>query len=217
MCISGFMHIDELLKIAEVYVAHHSNSEKEKSLMSASHTGLLLLAKEGDGDAFARLAEEYKPMLDSAVASYKTDLCEQDVEELYQEALLAFHRAVQSYELLYGNVSFGLYAKICVGKALVSALRQIKKNAAVVVIPLDEIEPSELTVSDPASSVIERESAAELRAFIRENLSKYENSVWWMHYSGMSLEEIAESLGSTKKSVSNALARIKRKLRTLLS
>ena len=198
-------------------MAHHSDSEKEKSLMSASHTGLLLLAKEGDGDAFARLAEEYKPMLDSAVASYKSDLCDQDIEELHQEALLAFHRAVQSYELLYGNVSFGLYAKICVSKALVSALRQLKKHGGVVVIPLDEIEPSELTVSDPASSVIEKESAAELRAFIRENLSKYENSVWWMHYSGMSIEEIAESLGSTKKSVSNALARIKRKLRSLLS
>ena len=198
-------------------MAHHSDSEKEKSLMSASHTGLFLLAKEGDGDAFARLAEEYKPMLDSAVASYKSDLCDQDIEELHQEALLAFHRAVQSYELLYGNVSFGLYAKICVSKALVSALRQLKKHGGVVVIPLDEIEPSELTVSDPASSVIEKESAAELRAFIRENLSKYENSVWWMHYSGMSIEEIAESLGSTKKSVSNALARIKRKLRSLLS
>jgi DNA-directed RNA polymerase specialized sigma24 family protein len=38
-----------------------------------------------------------------------------------------------------------------------------------------------------------------------------------MHYSGMSIDEIAESLGSTKKSVSNALARIKRKLRSLLS
>lgn len=185
--------------------------------MSASHTGLLLLAKEGDGEAFVRLAEEYKPMLDSAVAAYRDGLCDQDIEELHQEALLAFHRAVQSYELLYGNVSFGLYAKICVSKALVSALRQLKKYAGVVVIPLDEIEPSELTVSDPASSVIERESAAELRAFIRENLSKYENSVWWMHYSGMSIEEIAESLGSTKKSVSNALARIKRKLRSLLS
>lgn len=198
-------------------MTHRSDSEKEKSLTSASHTGLLLLAKEGDGDAFARLAEEYKPMLDSAVASYKSDLCDQDIEELHQEALLAFHRAVQSYELLYGNVSFGLYAKICVSKALVSALRQLKKHGGVVVIPLDEIEPSELTVSDPASSVIEKESAAELRAFIRENLSKYENSVWWMHYSGMSIEEIAESLGSTKKSVSNALARIKRKLRSLLS
>ena len=198
-------------------MAHYSDSEKEKSLMSASHTGLLLLAKEGDGDAFARLADEYKPMLDSSLAPYRADLSDQDMEDLQQEALLAFHRAVQSYELLYGNVSFGLYAKICVSKALVSALRQLKKYAGVVVIPLDEIEPSELTVSDPASSVIERESAAELRAFIRENLSKYENSVWWMHYSGMSIDEIAESLDSTKKSVSNALSRIKRKLRTLLS
>lgn len=217
MCISGFMHIDELLKIAEVYVAHHTNSEKEKSLMSASHTGLLLLAKEGDGDAFARLAEEYKPMLDASVAQYRAALSDQDVEDLHQEALLAFHRAVQSYELLYGNVSFGLYAKICVGKAIVSALRQLKKNAGVVVISLDEIEPSEFVSGNPVDSVIERENAAELRSFIRENLSKYENSVWWMHYSGMSIDEIAESLGSTKKSVSNALARIKRKLRSLLS
>lgn len=198
-------------------MSHRSDSEKEKSLMSASHTGLLLLAKEGDGDAFARLVNEYKPMLDTSVAPYRTELSDQDIEDLNQEALLAFHRAVQSYELLYGNVSFGLYAKICVGKAIISALRQLKKNAGVVVISLEDVEPSEFVTGDPADSVIERENAAELRSFIRENLSKYENSVWWMHYSGMSIDEIAESLGSSKKSVSNALARIKRKLRSLLS
>ena len=198
-------------------MTHRTDPEKEKSLTSASHTGLLLLAKEGDGDAFARLAEEYKPMLDSSVAPYRTDLSDQDMEDLQQEALLAFHRAVQSYELLYGNVSFGLYAKICVGKAIISALRQLKKNAGVVVISLEDVEPSEFISNDPADSVIEKEKAAELRSFIRENLSKYENSVWWMYYSGMSIDEIAESLGSTKKSVSNALARIKRKLRSLLS
>jgi len=198
-------------------VTHRTDPEKDKSLMSASHTGLLLLAKEGDGDAFARLAKEYKPMLDSSVAPYRAELSNQDLEDLQQEALLAFHRAVQSYELLYGNVSFGLYAKICVGKAIVSALRQLKKNAGVVVISLEDIEPSEFVWGDPADSVIEKENASELRSFIRENLSKYENSVWWMHYSGMSIDEIAESLGSSKKSVSNALARIKRKLRSLLS
>ena len=198
-------------------MTHRSDSEKEKSLTSASHTGLLLLAKEGDGDAFARLVNEYNPMLDASVAPYRTELSDQDMEDLTQEALLAFHRAVQSYELLYGNVSFGLYAKICVGKAIISALRQLKKNAGVVVISLEDVEPSEFVTGDPADSVIERENAAELRSFIRENLSKYENSVWWMHYSGMSIDEIAESLGSSKKSVSNALARIKRKLRSLLS
>ncbi len=198
-------------------MTHHTDPMKEKSLVSASHIGLLLLAKEGDGEAFARLAQEYKPMLDAACAPHKDDLGAQDLEELRQEALLAFHRAVQSYELLYGNVSFGLYAKICVNKAIISALRQFKKSTNIVVVPLDEIEPSEFTVSDPASAVIERESAAELRAFIRENLSKYENSVWWMYYSGMSIDEIAESLSTEKKSVSNALARIRRKLRNLLS
>ncbi len=198
-------------------MTHHTDPMKDKSLVSASHIGLLLLAKEGDGDAFARLAQEYKPMLDSACISHKSELGDQDYEELRQEALLAFHRAIQSYELLYGNVSFGLYAKICVNKAVISALRHFKKSANIVVVPLDEIEPSQLTSNDPVSDVIERESAAELRAFIRENLSKYENSVWWMYYSGMSIDEIAESLSAEKKSVSNALARIKRKLRTLLS
>ena len=217
MCISGFLDICQASVPAEVYVTHRADPKKEKSLTSASHIGLLLLAKEGDGDAFARLADEYKPMLDSSVAPYRGDLSEQDMEDLQQEALLAFHRAVQSYELLYGNVSFGLYAKICVGKAIASALRQLKKNAGVVVISLDEVEPSEFVSGDPADSVIEKENAAELRSLIRENLSKYENSVWWMHYSGMSIEEIADSIGSTKKSVSNALARIKRKLRSLLS
>ena len=198
-------------------MTHHTDSEKEKSLMSASHTGLLLLAKEGDEDAFARLVAEYKPMLDASLAPYRSELSDQDLEDLQQETLLAFHRAVQSYELLYGNVSFGLYAKICVGKAVISAVRRLKKNAGVVVISLEDLEPTEFISGDPAASIIERENAAELRSFIRENLSKYENSVWWMHYSGMSIDEIAESLGSTKKSVSNALARIKRKLRSLLS
>ncbi len=219
MCISGFMHghTAPSESSAEVYVTHHTDPEKDKSLMSASHIGLLLLAKEGDGDAFARLAEEYKPMLDASVAVHRAELCDLDFDDLRQEALLAFHRAVQSYEPLYGNVSFGLYAKICVNKAIISALRQFKKSSNIVLVPLEEIETSELIAEDPAAEVIEEESAAELRAFIRENLSKYENSVWWMYYSGMSMDEIAESLDTTKKSVSNAIARIKRKLRTLLS
>ncbi len=215
MCISGFVHVRKIS--AEVYVTHHTDPEKDKSLVSASHIGLLLLAKEGDGDAFARLAEEYKPMLDAAVAPHKDQISEPDFDDLRQEALLAFHRAVQSYEPLYGNVSFGLYAKICVNKAIISAFRQFKKSSNIVLVPLDEIEPHELTGDDPAEAVIEQESASELRAFIRENLSKYENSVWWMYYSGMSIDEIAESLNTTKKSVSNAIARIKRKLRALLS
>lgn len=193
-------------------------SKRDTVELPQKHAHLILLAKEGDEEAFSSLVSEYTPMLDAVISKYRTGLTEQDAEELRQEALVAFHRAIQSYEVLYGNVSFGLYAKICVCKAVISALRHIKKQAGVQWVSLDEIELSELgTLDDPASAVIERENAAALRRLIRDNLSKYENSVWWMYYSGMSLDDIAESLGTTKKSVGNALSRIRQKLRRLLS
>ena len=77
---------------------------------------LLLLAKEGDEASFACLAEKFKPLLEAAVAQYRAELLPQDIEELSQEALVAFHSAVKSYDPSYKNVSFGLYAKICVNK-----------------------------------------------------------------------------------------------------
>ncbi len=197
---------------------HLVDSKNESAVMPEKHTGLLLLAKEGDEDAFASLVREYSPLLDSAVNRYRSGLSEQDVEELRQEALVAFHRAVMSFEVLYGNVSFGLYAKICVSKAIISALRQFKKSTDVEFVSLDEVELSEIgSPDDPVNAVIERENAAQLRRFIRDNLSKYENSVWWMYYSGMSIDDIAESLQTSKKSVGNALSRIRQKLRRLLS
>lgn len=196
---------------------NHTEPKNEKVQMSASQIGLLLLAKEGDGDAFARLAEDYKPMLDAAVAPHRERFSESDLEEISQEALLAFHRAVQSYEMLYGNISFGLYAKICVNNAIASALRHYKSHSSIVCVPIDEVEPSWLVTPDPVSEIIESESAAELRKIIRDNLSRYENSVWWMHYSGMSNDEIAETLNTSNKSVANALSRIRQKLRALLS
>ena len=195
-----------------------TDSGTEKNGMSGKLTGMILRAKEGDEDAFSALLLQYTPLIEAAVAPHRSQMSEQDIEELRQEALLAFHRAVMSYELLYGDVSFGLYAKICVSKGIASALRQFRSRANISVVSIDDVPPVELGgIYDPASEIIARESAAELRRTIRENLSKYENTVWWMYYSGMSAEEIAESLGTTKKSVGNALTRIKRKLRTLLS
>ena len=197
---------------------HSFGNKNGGATVPEKHTGLLLLAKEGDESAFGELVREYTPLLDSAVNRYRGGLSEQDVEELRQEALVAFHRAVVSFEVLYGNVSFGLYAKICVSKAIISSLRQLRKSEGVEFVSLDEVELSELGGSDdPVSAVIERENAAALRRFIRENLSKYENSVWWMYYSGMSIDDIAESLQTSKKSVGNALSRIRQKLRRLLS
>lgn len=180
---------------------------------------LLLLAKEGDEDSFNKLVALYHPMLEAATVQYRSELPLQDLEELDQEALLAFHRAVKRYDVLYGDVSFGLYAKICVGKAIISALRRIwRDHRETDVLPLGaETENILLPERSPADLLMEEESADELKHRINTALSRYENTVWWMYYSGMTPSQIAEKVGRSPKSVGNALSRIRQKLRSLLS
>jgi RNA polymerase sporulation-specific sigma factor len=180
---------------------------------------LVILAKEGDEASFAFLADKFKPLLDAAVAQYRAELLPQDVEELSQEALVAFHSAVKSYDPSYKNVSFGLYAKICVNKAIISALRAIWRRSRTDLIPLDGVEDvfGDAGDIDPASELIERENAEELSRRISEHLSEYENRVWWLYFSGLSSAQIARVVGRSPKSVGNALCRIKQKLRALLS
>lgn len=179
----------------------------------------LMLAKEGSENAFARLVSAYRPMLDAAVAQYRGELSPEDTEELEQEALVAFHRAVKRYDVLYGDVSFGLYAKIVVGKALISALRPIwKERSNSEILPLEEDSDSfDSCERSPADIIIEEENEDELKEKIRQALSRYENTVWWMYYSGMSPSAIAAKVGKSPKSVANALGRIRLKLRTLFS
>lgn len=180
---------------------------------------LVILAKEGDEASFAFLADKFKPLLDAAVAQYRAELLPQDVEELSQEALVAFHSAVKSYDPSYKNVSFGLYAKICVNKAIISALRAIWRRSRTDLIPIDDTLDAFGDVGDvdPASELIERENAEELSRRISEHLSEYENRVWWLYFSGLSSAQIARVVGRSPKSVGNALCRIKQKLRALLS
>lgn len=181
---------------------------------------LLAAAKAGNGDAFAALAEKYRPLLESAVAQYRDELSVQDLEDLGQEALLAFHRAVASFEPENGRASLGLYARTCINNALVSAIRRLTRlNARDAVLSLDDETMADLPAEepDPAGAVIERESARELRRRISEALSPYENTVWWLHFSGKTPAEIAAETGKNAKSVDNALVRIRKKLRMLLS
>ena len=183
----------------------------------AVQTALLLAAANGSEKAFGELVKLYRPLIEASVAPYAGTFSYDDCEELHQEALLAFHKAVQRYDPLYGDISFGAFAKICVSNAVTDALRRISRANRISIVPLDEISESASASADPAESIIAEESAAELRSFIRSSLSPFENTVWWSFYSGMSCAEIAKATGKSEKSVSNALCRVRQKLRRLLS
>ena len=99
-------------------------------------SALLEAIVQGDQNAFNRLSEMYAPLIRSMSARFVESLSAQndagliDVQDLEQEARLALFRAVQSYDRKQRNVSFGLYAKICIRNARPSAGRIAKKAAA---------------------------------------------------------------------------------------
>ncbi len=179
-------------------------------------TELLLRARGGDSHAFDLLVKKYRPMLGAAASQYRGEVNDQDFEEIEQEALLAFHRAVMKYDILRGEVSFGLYAKICVNKAIISALRKIShRKKHYELLPIDAAEA--IDAKGPADILIEQENEQRLKDLINAHLSEFESRVWWMYYSGVGADEIAEREKRSKKSIENAITRAKSKLRTLLT
>jgi RNA polymerase sporulation-specific sigma factor len=180
---------------------------------------LLEAVVQGDQGAFERLSELYTPLIRSMSARFIESLSAQndagliDVQDLEQEARLALFRAVNSYNRKQQDVSFGLYAKICIRNAFISQLRKAKTSRA-------RKEKANRHVprqaEDPLLSVISEEEAVSLKGKIRQVLSSYENEIFEQYISGRPVRDIADSVGRPEKSVSNAVYRIRVKIRGLL-
>lgn len=173
-------------------------------------------AQSGKEEAFKVLEERYKPLIDGCVRRRcLPDMPSQDVEDLHAEALVHFCSAVCSYDCCSDGVEFGLYARICIDNGLVSFMRSYSRRSKNKVVPLDFCEGSrDSNTLDFLQAFIDRENASALVDVINRNLSEYENRVWWLYVSGMSVSDIAHAVGNREpRSVSNAIYRIRKKLR----
>ena len=178
---------------------------------------LIDMVISGNSEAFSTLVDIYSPMLKKTFNSYITDtMSKEDVEDLGQEELIAFYRAIINFNQEQDNVEFGLYAKICVTNSMISYKRAAAKKSNESLIGDEEMN----SISDPDGEVSEfyqrQERARELGEQIEKKLSQYENEVWSYYVNGYSSREIATKLGSSEKSIDNAIFRIRRKLKTLL-
>lgn len=193
---------------------------------------LIEAVKQGDENAFSILLEQYKNAVDGAVRRFAPSFeitegggdgwC--DIEDLRQYAALALYRAAATYvpgETGKGKeVSFGLYAKICINNSLISFLRKYRSEKK----KRDAANNSEKIThssgandrNDPLGLVVSGESADKLVKQIKSNLSRYETSVFDCYIVGKTTGEIAAELGREEKSVINALYRVKVKIKELL-
>ena len=178
---------------------------------------LVAASKNGDGAAFEELSERYAGMIASRISSFATSLASEggsssfSAEDLRQEAQIALLRATRTYDAdgKGKKVTFGLYARICVTNALISLLRKHKSEVRRAK-ENDAVYGETYGAEDPAYS------AAEMRDLMRHAegvLSRYELSVFREYVGGYRVREIAKNLGRSERSVSNAIYRIKAKLK----
>ena len=178
---------------------------------------LILKVREDDQEAFVRMLEIYKPLIDAAVSRFcKDELSEHLREDMHQEATMVFYNAILNYDLENEGVEFGLYAKICVTNALISQHRLLEKRRAESSLPLTVGDDGTMDVEEPSARIIEQESLRRIDLVIRGNLSDYEYRVWCLYASGKTAKEIGQIVGNSERSVANAVYRIRKKLRSLL-
>ena len=178
--------------------------------MNTSYEGkeekLVLLCKAGDDAAFEKLINLYEPMINKSARDMSLD-----VREVYSDACLSLRRAAESYKF-GGGVTFGLYAKICVKRAMIDFAKRNKVAVSDVSLDVDDI-----AISDGVQSRLEREEElSALKKWAEDVLSELEYEVFSLTLSGYKTAEIVDRLGINSKSVDNAKARMLKRLRAEL-
>lgn len=170
---------------------------------------VISLINGGNYEMFSVIINRYLPLIIKTAKQY----CgENEVEDAVQEATYALYSAVKTFDK--EKSSFSTFASLCIKR---SVLSNIRKSNALKNIPDDlvtSIEEVDLPDhNNPENIFIEKESYKTLTNNIKLELSSMEYKVLQLFLSGKSYGEIAESLNITEKSVDNALARIRKKLK----
>ena len=184
---------------------------------NADVVSLIKRVRDRDQAAFEALLIKYKPMLDHALFKFSRDESSRAHEDdLRQEAILFFYNAILNYDLDVDGVEFGLYAKICVTNGLITQVKQLnKKKVEQLFAVVDNTEES--TLDEPSRQIIEEESLERIDRVIRQNLSDFEYKVWCLYASGKTAKAVGDIVGKSEKSVTNAIYRIRKKLRDCLN
>ena len=162
------------------------------------------LCSEKNSEALAALAKRYLPLVKSRALYWSAG--EGEFDDLVQEAYLGFLSAVSSFDAAVG-VSFGYFAKMCVDRALLNYKKSLAKTNSHQSIPLQEnLEAAGL---DPEALAILKDDCANLKSEALEKLSAFEYEVMSYYIGGYKMQEIAELLSVSPKSVDNAVRRFR--------
>ena len=149
-----------------------------------------------------------------------------DGEDLIQEGMLGLLHSIREYRQ-DREASFRTFAEVCIRSRLSSALRAASRDKHAPLnrsVSLDHpffdsnsYTSGALILADPEMLIIDRDYVSRLLESTRKQLSEFEAKILGYYLDGLSVKEIAETMGRSPKSVDNAVQRVRRKAARHLS
>ena len=184
---------------------------------------LIEKAQNGDENAIEKLLSNYKPLVNKIARSYF--LTGGDIEDLVQEGMIGLYKAIKTFKK-GKTASFMTYAGTCVKNQIQTAVRIASSEKNMVLstaLPIDskesfddEEEEIEIVLPSPLpkpdEKIENKENFAQITKQIVKSLSQLELKILISYLKGYNYSEIAQQNNISKKSVDNALSRIKNKL-----
>lgn len=184
---------------------------------------LIEKAQNGDENAIEKLLSSYKPLVNKIARSYF--LTGGDIEDLVQEGMIGLYKAIKTFKK-GKTASFMTYAGTCIKNQIQTAVRIASSEKNMVLstaLPIerndsfdDEEEEIEIVLPSPLpkpdEKVENKENFETITKQIVKSLSQLELKILISYLKGYNYSEIAQQNNISKKSVDNALSRIKTKL-----
>lgn len=191
---------------------------------------LLCMIQEASLEAKDVLFLKYRYIIDIEVKKYlaMANLLGYDYNDLYQDALVGFADALNSYKE-DGKAALPSFISLCVDRRLQVAIRKAGRIKNKILndslslehpynqfaIPLMDI-LSDHSKNDPLQNILKEEDLKELMRSIEEALSDNEKEVYSFMVSGFKYNDIAVLLNKSSKQIDNTMQRIKIKIRKIL-
>ncbi len=184
---------------------------------------LCVKAQEGDENSVNELLKKYKSLINKISRSYF--LLGGDIEDIIQEGMIGLYKAIMNFN--DKKASFKTFASTCIKNQIQSAVRlaSSEKNKVLsTALPIieenknedDDDEEMEIILPSsiplPEDRIVEKENVEEIFEAIKTSLSTLEYKVLLLYLKGYNYNEISQSMNISKKSIDNALTRIKNKL-----
>ena len=200
----------------------------EYDLKKINDYEIMFLVNEKNENAEEILIKKYKNLINKYVEEYKVTGLQNGLEEcdLYQEGLLGLINAIKTFDQSK-EASFYTYANICIKTKIQTAIRDSSSKKNIVLnqsVSLDNLTNSDSTnyydiicndKNDISDRLLKQEEQQQLFNEIEKRLTSFEKEVLKLKTNSYSNEEIATKLQKDKRSIENAINRIRSKYKNI--